>query len=301
MIKVIACDMDGTLLNDEHEMSKRTEKALMDACAQGIRIMISTGRNFQSAYKTLENNHLICDYITCSGAEIRDQNLELKMCNFMEYEKCKEIYEKLSHELVRILFCTREKDHYVGTREEMEQAHLEHLRAFHSTGSDEEILNSDIYKTFVNNTCVLSDMEEFKKQNIGITKLFVFSKDQAVVERAREIVSVDPTLAVASSAPKNIEITDWETQKGPVLQRYIESLGYRMEEVMAFGDSMNDYSMLSMDFGATVAMENAEPEVKKVSKYITKSNAEDGVAIMIEELLRSGSVPDSLRQEFPSC
>lgn len=76
-------------------------------------------------------------------------------------------------------------------------------------------------------------------------------------------------------------------QKGPVLKEYIESLGYTMEEVMVFGDSLNDFSMLEMDFGATVAMENADPEVKAVAKYVTKSNAEHGVAYVIEKLLES--------------
>lgn len=76
-------------------------------------------------------------------------------------------------------------------------------------------------------------------------------------------------------------------QKGPVLKEYIESLGYTMEEVMVFGDSLNDFSMLEMDFGATVAMENADPEVKAVAKYVTKSNTEHGVAYVIEKLLES--------------
>ena len=55
---------------------------------------------------------------------------------------------------------------------------------------------------------------------------------------------------------------------------------------MVFGDSFNDYSMLSMDFGVTVAMENADPEVKKVAKYVTKKNSEFGVAYAIRELLK---------------
>lgn len=56
-------------------------------------------------------------------------------------------------------------------------------------------------------------------------------------------------------------------------------------EVMVFGDSLNDYSMLSMDFGATVAMENADSKLKRVAKYTTKSNVNDGVAYAIEKLL----------------
>lgn len=76
-----------------------------------------------------------------------------------------------------------------------------------------------------------------------------------------------------------------EAQKGPVLKEYIEALGYTMDEVMVLGDSLNDYSMISMDFGATVAMENAVPEIKKAAKYITKSNNEFGVAYAINQVL----------------
>ena len=59
-----------------------------------------------------------------------------------------------------------------------------------------------------------------------------------------------------------------------------------MDEVMVLGDSLNDLSMISMDFGATVAMENGDPEVKQAAKYITKTNEELGVAHAIRELLK---------------
>lgn len=103
-------------------------------------------------------------------------------------------------------------------------------------------------------------------------------------------LETDTRIAVASSFVNNLEITDAHAQKGPVLKEYIESLGYTMEEVMVFGDSMNDYSMLSMDFGATVAMDNSVPEIKAVSKYVTKSNEEYGVAYAIDELLKQRSL-----------
>ena len=60
----------------------------------------------------------------------------------------------------------------------------------------------------------------------------------------------------------------------------------KVVQVMALGDSLNDYSMLSMDFGATVAMENAVPEIRRVAKYTTRSNVEFGVAYAIRELLK---------------
>ena len=92
-------------------------------------------------------------------------------------------------------------------------------------------------------------------------------------------------LAVSSSFKNNLEVTDIRAQKGPILKEYIESMGYTMDEVMVLGDSLNDYSMLSMDFGATVAMENADSKLKRVAKYTTKSNVNGGVAYAIEKLL----------------
>ena len=76
-----------------------------------------------------------------------------------------------------------------------------------------------------------------------------------------------------------------------LFREYAGSLGYAMDEVMVLGDSLNDLSMISMDFGATVAMENGDPEVKQAAKYITKSNEDLGVAYAIRELLKRQSEP----------
>ena len=116
-------------------------------------------------------------------------------------------------------------------------------------------------------------------------KLFLFSDDREMLAEIDKELAKQKQIAVSSSFPTNLEITDVRAQKGPVLKEYIESLGYQMEEVMTFGDSRNDKSMLSMDFGATIAMANADEELKKAAKYITKSNVELGVAYAIEELL----------------
>lgn len=106
-----------------------------------------------------------------------------------------------------------------------------------------------------------------------------------MLQEIGEKLGQNPELAVASSFILNQEVTEVRAQKGPVLKEYIESLGYTMDEVMVLGDSLNDYSMISMDFGATVAMENAVPEIKKAAKYITKSNNEFGVAYAIDQVL----------------
>ena len=72
MIKVIASDMDGTLLGNDHKPAPETLAAVKEACSAGIRFMICTGRNFPGAMNELEGADLICDYIVGSGAEVRN-------------------------------------------------------------------------------------------------------------------------------------------------------------------------------------------------------------------------------------
>lgn len=71
MIKVIARDMDGTLLNNNHIFSEKTIQSIKKACQKGFRFMVVTGRNYVSAMEALANTDLVCDYILSSGAEIR--------------------------------------------------------------------------------------------------------------------------------------------------------------------------------------------------------------------------------------
>ncbi|MCI9307429.1 MAG: HAD hydrolase family protein, partial [Lachnospiraceae bacterium] len=135
-------------------------------------------------------------------------------------------------------------------------------------------------------TKVVKNFQELNNTGVPVYKLFLFSDDREMLAEIDKELAKQKQIAVSSSFPTNLEITDVRAQKGPVLKEYIESLGYQMEEVMTFGDSRNDESMLSMDFGATIAMANADEELKKVAKYITKSNVELGVAYVIEELLK---------------
>ena len=147
-------------------------------------------------------------------------------------------------------------------------------------------LKSIAEQVFLSSPAVSSRIDHLEKQGIIIHKIFLFTGDLEMLDKIKRRLMQNPELAVASSFYNNLEITVKGAEKGPAIQEYIESLGYTKEEVMVFGDSLNDYSMLSMDFGATVAMENADDEVKQVSKYVTKSNEDLGVAYTIHELLK---------------
>ena len=256
MIKVIASDMDGTLLGNDHKPAPETLEAVKEACAAGIRFMICTGRNFPGAMNELEGADLTCDYIVSSGAEVRDPLRRVVRTIPISPKLCREIYDTVQ------------------------------IQMFHLNLCRDELKDTEIYRRFKRTTRILPSLEQLEATGVPVYKIFLFSTDIEMLDRIRTNLETNRGIAVASSFETNLEITDVKAQKGPVLKEYIESLGYSMDQVMVLGDSLNDLSMISMDFGATVAMENAVPEVRRAAKYITKSNEELGVAYAIRELLR---------------
>ena len=291
MIKVIASDMDGTLLGDDHKPAPETLAAVKKACDAGIRFMIATGRNFPGAMAELKDAELVCDYIVGSGAEVRNPQQEVVVTHPISIELCRAIYEEIRDYPLSVTFCTDGYDYKIGTPEEIEESLMLQMQLFFSNQPREELAKSETYRRIKKSTRSMSDMDELEAAGVPVYKLFLYSEDKAMLDEMNVRLQRNKDIAVASSFPTNLEITDVKAQKGPVLKEYIESLGYTMDEVMVLGDSLNDLSMISMDFGATVAMANADPEVKSAAKYITKSNTEYGVAYAIEELLK--------RQESP--
>lgn len=286
MIKVIASDMDGTLLNNNHQITERTIKAIKDAQDAGIRFVIATGRSFEQALHVLENTGIECDYIVYSGAEIRNANHEILQRGCMNTEDCRMVYEILKEYELMYLFGAEDMDYCIESAKDRELELIHHILTFNPNMTEEEVRASELFKFFLSKTKVVSDFEELVETGVDIVKIFAASDDINMLKEINERLSENANLAIASSFDNNIEITDIKAQKGIALKYYIESLGYTMDEVMVLGDSMNDYSMLSMDFGATVAMENGAEKIKETAKYITKSNEEDGVAYCIEELLK---------------
>ena len=290
MIRVIASDMDGTLLGDDHRIAPETLEAIKEAQEAGIRFMIATGRNFKGAMAELQDTGLVCDYVVGSGAEVRDPMQNVIETRVLSRELCRRVYKSVKKFPVSVIFCTDGYDYRVGTPEEVEESLILELQLFHENMTREEILKTSVYRRIKENSKVVSGLKEMEEKKIPVYKIFLFSDDTDMLEQIDKVLGENRDIAVASSFPTNLEMTDVRAQKGPVLKNYIERLGYAMDEVMVFGDSLNDLSMLEMDFGATVAMENASPEVKAAAKYVTKSNNEHGVAYAIRELLKRQNV-----------
>lgn len=286
MIKVIVSDLDGTLLDADHRINHQTAETIRRACAAGYRFIIATGREFKGTMEALNGEEIVCDYILSSGAEVRNQKQEVLFSRAMRIEDCKAAYEILNKYDIRYLFCGYDAHYCVGDAQVKEKTVTEHLYTFRQDVTIEEIKKSQNYRESMKKTIAVESFEKLLENSDKLRKIFIFSTDLEQLAALKKDLQTIPTIDVTSSFYNNLEVADIEAQKGPVLKNYIEGLGYQMDEVMVFGDSLNDYSMLSMDFGATIAMENANPEVKNVARYVTKANTENGVAWAIEQLMK---------------
>ncbi|MDK6370674.1 HAD hydrolase family protein [Aerococcus urinae] len=113
----------------------------------------------------------------------------------------------------------------------------------------------------------------------------VFSEDHAILQQFIEHFDSHPELAVSSSGPDNLEITQRDATKGNALMAYAQSKGYQSDEILTIGDSHNDISMFH-PVKYSYAMANASQLVKDQANYLAPSNKEDGVAQVIANLLK---------------
>ncbi len=285
MIKVVAFDLDGTLLNSSHKISEENLKMIERGTQAGLHFIVITGRSYQDAIKAVGEYNLPVDYIVASGAEIRDRNNQVLRRIPMDQSNFADIVRKIKKFPVAIRFCSDDYDYMLGSREEIRDYIVTEYQFFHSVLSKEEIIDSDDFRMRFERVRQLNSLFEMRQRGIDIFKIMVFSEDEFMIADIDDELLEFTNIASASSFANNLELTHYEAQKGIALRAFTEEHGYTMDEVMCIGDSMNDYSMLSMKFGATVAVENGMDKIKKVSRYITKSNDEDGVAWAIRHAL----------------
>lgn len=283
MIKLVAVDMDGTLLNDSNEISPKNVAAINKLKEKGIEFIICTGRNFNDAKIPVENAGISCDYICMSGAGIFNRYGNQLAHTPLSKVNVIQVFDILQqHNLYNDILTNKGVYTTVSKEYLNDFFYNDFMSMAVNFGIKKENFNKNI-KRILSRIKHSASMEELLDRNTIIYKISTIHSNIELLKSLRKDLSAFSQLSVVSSFPINIEITDIKAQKGLALKEYALGRNISMREVMAIGDSENDYSMLSMDFGYTVAMGNADESIKNISKYTTKTNLEDGVAWAIEK------------------
>lgn len=271
-IKLICIDMDGTLLNSNHEVSERNKKALKKASELGVNIAITTGRLFCSARYYSDLIGIDTPVIASNGSYIKNKfNDTAILENPMPKNVAIEIYNIVKKHgltvnfnswdtLIREDFIPENHAYYIMNQDLPEEKRVKFL------------VCEDIIPT----------IEDFQG---NILKGIVFeegeNKDNLWAAKEELKNTFDDKLHVVSSGDNNFEVMMGNSSKGNAVAYLAESLGIKPEEVMCIGDSENDISMIKYA-GVGVAMGNALDIVKEVADYITDTNNNSGVGKAIE-------------------
>ena len=268
-IRVIALDLDGTLLNSNKELSSGNLAALERAAAAGIEIVPTTGRFYGGMPKVIRDLPFVHYTITINGAETADLRTgEVIYRAELPWQQAVDIMSYLDD--FPVIY-----DCYQGNEAFMTAAQKELI---------EEMASSPHYRKMLHELRQpVPELKRFlEERKMGVQKVqFFTNRPEVRLQLMEELPRRFEALAVSSSVADNVEINQSRANKGEALLALGEHLGLKREQIMAFGDGLNDLSMLK-EAGIGVAMANACQEAKELADWIAPSCDEDGVACGIE-------------------
>ena len=286
-MKLIAIDMDGTLLSNEKTISQANIQAIQDAKDQGHIIMICSGRPHDGILQFLAENKLDLPLAGSNGAVTYTENKIIHSA-IMDVHVAAKVFHQLEEQRHPFKIYTNKG---VFTQEAfLERAQKEYLDAPEKEGPHRikiELLVESHTNFPSNMITTFEDLTEDKE--LVIFKYFVFVPHELKKQTLHSSIESIEGLAITSSGMDNLEIMGTDGNKGTGLKQMAKHYHIPIEDTIAIGDNFNDLPMLNVA-GLSVAMENAEENVKKVCDVITLSNEEDGVAYAIRKYVLNEDV-----------
>ncbi|MED1420838.1 Cof-type HAD-IIB family hydrolase [Bacillus smithii] len=284
MIKCIATDMDGTLLNSQQMISEGNRTAIKKAQEKGIEVVIATGRSYDEAQTVLAEAGLQCPIICVNGAEVRTKEGEIIHTNELSAKQSLDIYEILHHSDTYYEVFTN-KGIYTDHYEKGVQTLMNIFQTANPDMPEDQIYEMAKNRYSKGHIQIVENYEHVIESNDQLVyKFLVVSKNPSELMRVKEKLETFPEISVSSSGSENLEVTHNKAQKGIALTWFTERMGISMQETMAIGDNLNDLSMFER-VGRSVAMGNGHPDIKKICSHETAVNDEDGVGKAILEVL----------------
>jgi Cof subfamily protein (haloacid dehalogenase superfamily) len=264
-IRMIVMDMDDTLLNPQHEISPANKQAILDAQKAGITIVLASGRPTPAMASSANQLQLQSNggfVISYNGAFVTDWSNQNVL-----YETCLTKYE---NDLL------------------VDAAHTQGLNLHTYVEGD---IVTDEMNDYTDIEAELTSMpiklvDDLKQTVKGkVPKVLMVAEPSKLQLAAQTLkASLGGRFTISISKPFFLEFTNQEVDKSRGISVLCEKLNIAKEDVMAIGDSYNDLTMIQ-DCGTGVAMGNAPQDIKDIANEITSSNAEDGVAQIINKVI----------------
>jgi Cof subfamily protein (haloacid dehalogenase superfamily) len=265
-IRMIAADLDDTLLRHDLTISERTLQAIDQARAKGVLFTVATGRMPLSCKKFIELLRIGVPVIACHGAIIKDmENGQTIYRQVIPNDLALEAVNKMQAEGMHCQIYIDDKI-YINKANKW----------------------SEVWKKVSTIPAEEADLVEILQAGEGTAKIVSIDAEEMILGKYKAYQKIFAgKIHLTLSKPNFLEMSAAEVNKGAALAFLAERHGIKREEIMAIGDSLNDLEMIRYA-GIGVAMANARPEVKMEADYITGTNEEDGVARAIEKFVLNG-------------
>ena len=286
MIKLIASDMDGTLLNSDHKIPKENIELIKFAQKNGIQFVVATGRAYYEALPALNNENIKCDVISFNGGIIYDKNGNIINITPM---KLKDLYYTI--EILKSLEISYQlytkNTIYTNSIETDITAYIDLIRANGEEPNEQHLRQEARNRLALGHITEVDNIELYLNQeNNPAIKVIGISNDLEKLKHATELLSGNDNISVTSSGANNVEIMDKKATKGEALKIVADIHDINLRNAIAIGDNLNDQAMLDI-VEYSIAMKNGNKDLQKTSKFITeKTNSEGGVADSVMKLLK---------------
>lgn len=268
MYKLIACDLDETLLTSDRSVSDENREAILKADELGVKFVLATGRGYATVQETLKEvglHDLEDEYVISfnGGAVTHNKGNEVLHLQGISHEFANELYKR-GQEYDVAMHVYTEKDVYVYNYVDEEREHLEGMM--------------DVIEVFD------KDLEFLKDE--PIVKLLYMNTDRNYLNTIEEdLKDITQDADVSYSSNRYIEFNYKGVNKGAGIIFLADKLGIDIEETIAIGDNFNDLPMLETA-GLSVGVANMVPELKEKMDYITEANHnESAIAEVINKFI----------------
>lgn len=291
MYKLVAIDLDGTMLDSYGMVTEETKKTIKKVEEQGVNVIIASGRPIDSIKSIANEIDSKKYFISGNGAIIYDMEKEEII-----YEKCMPKEKVL--EIIKI--CEENSIAYnVYTEKEILATALKYNVLYYNK---ENLKKEESKKTKIT---IVKDMYEYvkNKEDANFLKITVCDETKSVfnsiIRKFKEIKDIE-VLDVSHMSRKTIrqgtedfsieyyytEISRANVDKWYAIEYLMENLNLKREEVMAIGDNINDKMMIE-NAGLGIAMEQSTPVVKTIADDVAPNNNDDGVAKILQKYYRN--------------
>lgn len=268
MYKLIALDIDGTLLNSQKEITSKVYESIQDAKNQGFKVVLSTGRPLPGVTPLLEQLNLTDDgdYVICFNGAVVQEVKSKKIIT--DIDMTVNDFEIIYNQVCK----PNNSNIHINTPTNLITPH--------------EIPNKyTVYESQLNQISVEYKSEDSIDSSIKFCKIMIVDEP----EKLEEIINIIPTelyekYTIVRSAPFFLEFLNKNANKGSALKALCDYIDLPIEKTIAVGDEENDQHMIKLA-GLGVAMGNARQSIKDIADYITDTNNNHGVAKTIDKFL----------------